>query len=406
MLYFSELFGKKIYTEDSRLIGKIHDFLFLADETPLITRVVIKTLQNKETSLSIKNFRRHNRDLILKNNFTPEDIHMKVGEISLLHHLQNQQIIDIKGVKIIRVNDVIISDLPEYVISGIDVGVLGVFRWIGIANILADTLRHFNFPLKSEFIPWSDIQPAEVANGRIVLKKEQEKLKKIRPEDLAEHLEHATIQNVLKALKVMDKDTALRVIADLNLDYQTEILERYTPDHAGRILSLIDPDQSVDVLLSLGKEKREEILPFIDSAKRKEIDHLLHYAKTPIGHLMTTEFLQVPADTTVKTVLEKIKKKTTDFSEFLYIYAVNKNNQVVGVVNLHELLLNKSDAPMYKFMNQNLILGRLTTPKEIILRRMLKYHVYALPIVSENRELLGIVSLEDISEDILNQYNS
>ncbi|OGG16587.1 hypothetical protein A3D77_06280 [Candidatus Gottesmanbacteria bacterium RIFCSPHIGHO2_02_FULL_39_11] len=404
MLYFSELYGKKVYSEDNRYIGKIHDFLFLAAETPLITKAVIKTPNNTE-SISIQNFRRHNRDLILKNGCTRESVTIKVGEISLLNHLQNQQIIDINGVKVIRVNDVIVSDLPEYVISGIDVGALGVFRWIGAANILVNILRHFNFHLKSEFIPWSDIQPEGVAGGRIVLKKEIEKLKKIRPEDLAEHLEHATVQNVLKALKVMDKDIALRVIADLNLDYQTEILGRYTPEHAGQILSLIDPDQSVDVLLSLGKEKREEILPHVESTKRKEIEHLLHYAKTPIGHLMTTEFLSVPADTTVRNVIEKVRKKTIDFSEMLYVYAINNNNQVVGALNLHELLLNKPDVPLYRFMNQNLILGRLTTPKEIILRRMLKYHIYAIPIVDENRALLGIVSLQDISEDIINQYS-
>ena len=78
---------------------------------------------------------------------------------------------------------------------------------------------------------------------------------------------------------------------------------------------------------------------------------------------------------------------------------------MVGALHLHELLLNKPDVPLYRFMNQNLILGRLTTPKEIILRRMLKYHIYAIPIVDENRALLGIVSLQDISEDIINQYS-
>lgn len=396
MLYFSELSGEKVFTEEKKYLGKIKDFLFLPAETPLITKVIISS-QGKKIIIPIKDISKNGIGFTIKKDYTPSEINEE--ETSLLNNLQNQQIIDIDGVKIIRVNDVIISDSPEYMISGIDIGVFGVFRWIGAAKLLANILRQFGVQYKSEFIPWSDIQPEQVAKKRIVLKKELEKLKKIHPEDLAEHLEQATIRNVLKALRVMDKETSARVIADLNLDYQKEILARYSAEHAGQILSLIDPDESVDALLVLEKEKREAILPYIENPQRKQIEFLLRHTKTPIGHMMTTEYLTVPADILIKNAIEKIKNETNEFSELLYLYAINKDNQIVGVLNLHELLLQKSDLPIYKSMNQNLILSRLTTPKEIVLRRMLKYHLYAMPIVDENRTLLGIVSLQDIAKE-------
>ena len=402
MLYFSELYGQKVFDFNKQYLGKLNDLLFLPIDTPLITKIVIVTPKKSEVIVPIKEIKKNGIGFILKQDFHRVEKDAE-REVSLRHTLQNQQIIDINGEKIIRVNDVIISDIPEYMISGIDIGVLGVFRWIGAANLLANLSHQLGFRFKSKFIPWSDIQPSQAAHGRIILKKEQEKLERILPEDLAEHLERANITNVLKSLRVMDKDLSARVITDLNLDYQKEIFGRFTDKQAGQILSLIDPDEGVDVLLALEKDKREAIMEHIEKEKGQQIKFLMNHAKTPIGHLMSTNWLAVTADTMVKTAIEKIKKDAADFSELLYLYIVNKENQIVGVLNLHELILQKPDILLYKVMNQNLVLGRLTTPKEIVLRRLLKYHLYAMPIVDENRTILGIVSLQDIAEDILEE---
>ena len=399
MLYFSELYKDKVFTQEKQYLGKIDDLLFLAHETPLITKFVIKTKSGQMLFVPRQYVRKNGIGFILKNDY--EEKERKENEFSVLYQLQDQQIVDIDGAKVIRVNDVIIHDAPDFAISGIDIGFISIFRWVGLARPLLALLHFLRIHTASDFIPWSQIDPNEVANNRIVLKSEKEKLKKLHPEDLAEHLEHATIQNVLRSLKVMDEEMSARVIADLNVDYQREIFRRFSPAHAGEILSLIEADEAVDVLLSLEIERREEILKYIKNDKKKAIVHLLHLSKTPIGHLMSTEYITVASDVTVKEVLDKIRKESADFSELEYVYAVNKDEQIVGVETLHELLLQKPDMPFYKIMNQNLILGRLTTPKEIALRRMIKYSIYALPIVDENRKLLGVVSLQDVAEELM-----
>jgi magnesium transporter len=398
MLYFSELSGEKVFSENKQHVGKLIDLLFLPTQTPLITKFVIKTKAKKIYSVPVRFVKKNDIGFILAGNYTSEEQTEK--EVSLLYKLQNQQIVDIEGTEVIRVNDVIISDVPEFTVSGIDIGVLGVFRWIGIAKYVAKLLSNVNVRYKSDFIPWSELDAKELANGRIVLSSEKEQLKKIHPEDLAEHLEHATIRNVLRSLRVMDKELSARVVADLNVDYQREIFQRFSAEHAGEILSLIDADEAVDVLLSLESSKREEILAHIQHGKKGPILHLLHHAKTPIGHLMSAEYISVQAETSVKNTLDKIKKDTRDFSEVIYIYALNKDEQVVGVVTIHDLLMQNPDVPLYKFMNQNLVLGRLTTPKEIVLRRLIKYNLYALPVVDDDRKLIGIVPLQHITEDI------
>lgn len=398
MLYFSELYGKKVFSEEKKYVGKLNDLLFLPVETPLITKFVLKTGRGHILSVPVEYIKKNGVGFILSDNYTSEG--KKDEEKSLNKQLLNQQIIDVDGTEVIRVNDVVINDEPDYLISGIDIGVLGVLRWIGAAKLVARLLGKLNIHYKSDFVPWSEIEEKELASGRIVLKSEKEQLKKLHPEDLAEHLEHANIRNVLRALRVMDEKLSARVIADLNVDYQREIFQRFSAENAGRVLSLIHPEEAVDVLLSLDHSRREEILGHIQKGKKQPILHLLAHAKTPIGHLLTTEYVTVPSDASVKVALDKIKKESADFEELLYIYAVNQEEQIVGVVTLHELLLKEPDQTLYKIMNQNLILGRLTTPKEILLRRMVKYNIYAIPIVNEKREVLGVVHLQDINEKV------
>ena len=398
MLYFSELSGEKVYTTNKKYFGKIRDLLFFSTETPLVTKFVIKTKDGHTLSIPVQYIKKNGIGYIISDDYVHE---AKIEtETSLQGKLLNQQIVDVDGTEVIRVNDVVISDVPDYTISGIDIGILGVFRWVGGAKLVSRLLSGLNIHYKSDFIPWSEIEDNELAKGRIVLKSEKEKLKKIHPEDLAEHLEHANIRNVLRALRVMDEKMSARVIADLNVDYQREIFQRFSAENAGNILSLIHSDEAVDVLLSLDVQKREEILEHIQKGKKQPILHLLAHAKTPIGHLLSTEYLAVPSDSSVKVALDQVKNNTDGFEELLYVYLTNKDNQIVGVVNLHQLILQKPEELLYKIMNQNLVLGRLSTPKEILLRRMIKYDIYAIPIVDEKRSLLGIVSLQDINEDM------
>lgn len=399
MLYFSELYKDKVFTQDKQYIGRLDDLLFVANETPLITKFVIKTAQNHLLTVPSQYVKKNGIGFILKNGYTTKE--KTDSEFSLLFQLQDKQIVDINGGKVIRVNDITISDTGDFRILGIDIGFFGILRWLGLAKPISFIFHKLHIRSTTDFIPWSDIDPDEVIKGRIVLKSEREKLRKIHAEDLAEHLEHANIQNVLRSLRIMDPELSARVIADLNVDYQREIFRRFSAEHAGEILSLIDADEAVDVLLSLETERKEEILQHIKKGKKGAILHLLHLAKTPIGHLMSTEYITVTSDMTTSEILEKIRKQTSDFSELLYVYALNKDEQIVGVETLHNILLQKSDMPFYKIMNQNLILGRLTTPKEIALRRMVKYSIYALPIVDDERKLLGIVSLQNIAEDLV-----
>ena len=84
----------------------------------------------------------------------------------------------------------------------------------------------------------------------------------------------------------------------------------------------------------------------------------------------------------------------------LHQYVQNKNGELVGVCNLHELMLQDMETPVYKFMIPNVVPVYLTTPPEIALTKMIKYKIYALPIINDKRHILGVVTIEDLLDSL------
>ncbi|MEK7495164.1 MAG: CBS domain-containing protein [Patescibacteria group bacterium] len=400
MLYFSEIVGKKVYTEDNIHVGYLEDLIFLVAENPIVTKIVIRDKSNQRLIISTDYLQKINKHLTIEKEFLVT--YLEENELFLVKNLLDKQIIDLKGNKIVRVNDVALQDKEKLSIAGVDVGFLGVLRRLRIgADNFYKVASFFNFKLASQFLSWADIQPLELIRGNVKLRKKEEKLEKIRPEDLADYLEKTNVINARKFLKILDTEKAAEVIGNLNINYQTALFKNFHIDKAAKLISFLDPDEAVDVLLTLTKKKREEVLEKLGPKIKDQIIHLLNLSKEPIGALLTTEYLTVGPEDTVRQVIDKIKKETKDFSSLYCIYVVNKENQLTGVVSLQEILREDPDMPLYKFMTQNLIVIHLTTPVEIAMKKFLKYHLSSLPVTNQEKRLEGIVNFDDITNYIL-----
>lgn len=402
MIYFSEIKNKIVFTEDRIKVGNLDDLVFLSSSKPQITKLVILNEEKEKEIVPIKYLIKINDFLTIKKNF--EKAQLEENELFIMRNLLDKQIIDLKGSKIVRVNDVIISSNLPFTVIGVDVGISGILRWLGINKVAYKIpfINKLNLPHK--FLSWADIQPLELSRGEVRLKKREEKLNSILPEDLADYLEKTNILDASKMLEMMPNKQALEVFNNLNLNYQVGLFKHYSKEKASKIISLIEPDEAVDILLTISKKRREEILSLLPEDKKKEIEHLIKLSKTEIGKLITTEYLTFYPNEMIKDVLKKIKKETNDFATLYAIYVINNQNQLVGVLSLHELLLQDDSLPIYKAMIQNVIVIHLTTPLEIALKKMLKYRLSALPVVNQKKEILGIITFDDLADKILKNY--
>ena len=407
MLYFSRLKGKQVQTEGGKHLGKLVDVLFLASNTPLITKLVVKSPTKEEILIPADALKKVSHTLILKDEFSISE--PSTGDLSLVKNLLDQQIIDVQGHKVVRVNDVTIQDNegdnPSFYVSGVDIGFRGILRWINLEEASLPIYKVLGWDTHPHFLSWSEIQPLELARGNVQLKKGLDNLDRIRPEELADYLEKTNIRNVNKIVSQLDEEYAAEVIGDLNTSYQTALFRRFSPEKSAELIELIDADEAVDILLTLSHEKRDEILASLSKKKQGELHSLLKLSKTPIGELITSEYFAIEINHTVGDVIEMIKEKTEEFSYLPYIYITNDENELVGVVNIHDLFVHSHETSIRDIMEQNLIVIHVTTPKDIAVKKMLRYKVYALPVTDNAKHLEGVVRFDDLAERVLQKYD-
>ncbi len=399
MLYFSELEGSRVFTEDRIEVGKLDDVLFVVSANPKVSKLVIQKRSGDSFMIPFSHVIKLGESVIIKKAYMVSEL--EENELFIKKNLLDKQIIDIGGSKVVRVNDVslqekLTSEVYELYISGVDIGWLGILRRLGVESWVYSLLHAFRLNIASEFLSWGDVQPLELTRGKVKLKKKDEKLQNMRPEDLADYLERTHEKNVRKFLNILDKDFAAKVIGDLNINYQRDLFLHWDAQRSASILEVIHPEEAVDILLAIPRKKREEILTHINAGKRTELSRLLDLSKTPIGKIITSEFFTVLPSDTAKEIRQRVKKETRDYSFLAAIYVLNTGKQLIGVFNLHDLMLQEDDTPAYRFMIQNIIEIRLTTPVEIAIRKMLRYHLPALPVVDNDKHLLGLLTFDQI----------
>lgn len=401
MLYFSELKGKRVRTESGVAVGKLIDLVFLAQTQPFVTKLVTGTPQ-KPLIVPLTYLTRLNTKICVSDAFTPTAL--SENELYVNKNVLDQQIIDIKGNKVVRVNDVALQEKPQLMIAGVDIGVVGLLRWFGLDDTFGRLLRLLGLTVTSRFLSWADIQPLALSRGKVVLRKEEGKLSQLRPEDLADHLETMGLRNVTRIIALLDDVHAARVIESLNVSYQQNLFKLFSPERSAKIIECMDPDDAVDLLLTLTPQRKEHIMARLSQGRQQDLTELLALSTTPIGGLITSEYFTAAPEETAMAIRRRIRMETGDYSTLSYVYAVNKDHQLVGVISLHELLLQQSDTPLFKYMNPSVIVLHLTTPMEIAVKRMLKYRLEALPVIDDKKKLLGVVTVDDLTGNILSKY--
>lgn len=399
MIFFSEIKDIKVYTEDDVYVGRLHDLVFDFQDVPRITKLIIKSnkLHYPRLHIPIKYVQSMNHQLVLVKNYELDNL--KVNEISIWNNIVDKQIIDIKGRKVVRVNDVVLKQNGpnNLTILGVDTSALGIWRWFGINPLLKKIATFFGVRLSSTTLPWQYIQPLELTQGRVKLNFEQEKLERLHPEDLADYLEVTSMDNIVSTINLLDLDFSSQVIAELNLNYQIQLFKRIGLDKSVAVLSRMDPDEAVDVLLGFRSKTRTNILQKMADHKRRELEELLSFAGSDVGEYINSEYCTVDVDMLANKVIETIRTYPRKLSYLDYVYVINKQGQMIGVFNLHELLMQPLTTPVRKFMVEDPINIHLNTPLKSVQRKLIKYKLSALPVVDEYKKIIGIVTMDDIA---------
>ncbi|MGD9209523.1 MAG: magnesium transporter [Desulfobacteraceae bacterium] len=228
--------------------------------------------------------------------------------------------------------------------------------------------------------------------------KDIQALRTLHPSDIAEVLEsegNGSLQ-IIEALLSVGNCKAVQAFGHLSIETQKECLETGYTRLMLKFIEGMSPDDRVDLLKSVDPEIFEAMMPLISKAERNEIRRLWDYSEGTAGSVMTSEYAFLPADIPVRTALERLRLQAPNKETIYYIYITDVSRKLIGIVSLRDLILSKPDRLVKHIMETRVISVPHEMPKEKVAALISKYDFLALPVVDNDKRLLGIITVDDV----------
>jgi CBS domain-containing protein len=403
-LFISEILKKPVLDPKGDELGRVKDFVVVKGEPlPKISSIIIerkKGLLNLPwTVLNIFNKR------IISANVYGEALQsyeLDEKDLLLVRDILDKQIVDVNGVKVVRVNDVKLEGYDtEAVVIAVDVGMRGILRRLGFERGGEDLLRLFKKHLPYNLISWNYIQPFEPKLTKISLTVPRQMLSELHPADIADIISQVSHKEGATFFKDLDVDVAAEALSELKPETQVDIITGMDTDKAADIIEEMPPDEAADILSDLPVDKAKEILESIEKEEAEDIQELLSHEEDTAGGLMTNVFITYPPETTVRKAIETFKKDAEEIEIVYYIYVIDTEEKLMGVVSLRDLLLADLDTKLSDIMETKLKTVTPETDEMEVAEIISKYNLVALPVVDIERCMLGIVTVDDVLDRIL-----
>ncbi|PLR81811.1 magnesium transporter [Bacillus canaveralius] len=178
-------------------------------------------------------------------------------------------------------------------------------------------------------------------------------------------------------------------------EYQ-EVLAEMNPAYAADMLSNMYADDAVDVLNELDKDQVASYLTIMDDKAADEIKELLHYEEYTAGSIMTTEFIAISANQTVRSAMHILRNEAPRAETIYYVYVIDEQKTLVGVISLRDLIISSDDTMLSEIMQDRVVSISVAEDQEEAARKMRDYNLLALPVVDFQGHLLGIITVDDI----------
>ncbi len=228
----------------------------------------------------------------------------------------------------------------------------------------------------------------------------RELARQIHPIDLAKLIEKLDPKLRREAIAALENEILIKILPELSDGVIQEIIENLDVKRVAELLTKIPPDDMVDILGDLDVEKRKRIISYFTKEKVEEAKRLLKHKEDTAGGLMTTKFLSFHLDTKVDEAIELIRKKAKEYETIYYIYVVDDENRLVGVLSLRELVLSPPNAKLKDVMRKDVVKVLADVDQEEVAKLISEYDLLALPVVDESNKLIGIVTVDDIVDVI------
>ena len=406
-LPLSELLGATVYDPSGAATGHVREVTLAPQEDrDRIASYIVKTKSGNRV-LPFSAVTTINGDIHTSTN--PADWPAANGAEGLFlleRDLLDQQVIDINGRKVVRVNDVDLqidattdAGHPNAIlrIQSVDIGVRGAIRRLlrGLAPRAALHVLLERIPPRT--IPWSFVDLIETDPARrIKLKISHDGLATLHPADIADIVEDLAPDEREAVFRTLDEEVAAETLEEVEPKVQKAIVESLDSERAAEIVEEMDPDAAADLLADLPQDRTEQILVEMKPEASQEVVELLEHKEETAAGRMTTEFLALPVTATVENAIGVMREFEGGIETVSTIYLVDSHGTLVGAVPLVKLVLAQPDTPLLSLIQEPLVLTHKETSDIEVAELFDKYNLVTLPVIDQHSKLVGVITSDDV----------
>ncbi len=236
--------------------------------------------------------------------------------------------------------------------------------------------------------------------------KAQALLHDLYPADIAELYQELNLQEAIYLYLLMDGDKAADVLMELDEEDRHKLLKELPTELiAKRFVDNMETDDAVDLMRELDEDTQEEILSHIEDVEQAgDIVDLLKYDEDTAGGLMGTEMIVVNENWSMPQCIDEMRKQAEDMDEIYYVYVIDDDERLKGVLPLQRLITNPSVSKIKHVMKKEPISVRESDSIEEVAETIEKYDLVALPVVDSIGRLVGRITIDDVMDEVREQH--
>jgi CBS domain-containing protein/sporulation protein YlmC with PRC-barrel domain len=402
LVALSELLGATVRDATGTVRGRVRDIAVAPQDHPTRIAFLIVKSSGDERVLPGDALKavlpriRASTDASTWLSYGPSD-----GVLLLKRDLLDQQIIDVYGRKVVRVNDVELESTPvnqhaTLNVVAVDVGARGAIRRLAEGLVPSLTMRALLARIPPRVIPWQYVDLLETDPARRVkLKIAYEGLAKLHPADIADIVEDLAPAEREAVFETIDEEVAAETLEELDPDVKVAVVESLDKDRAADIVEEMDPDAAADLLGDLREEHSGEILEEMEPAERQEVTQLLEFGEHTAAGRMTTEYIAVPETALVDDAIEALRRFEGSREAVATIYLTGPRQKLVGSVPLVKIATS-SPAMQLSSLSEEVVSCAPDTPEDEVAAIFDKYNLVTLAVVDPDGRLAGIITADDV----------
>jgi magnesium transporter len=222
----------------------------------------------------------------------------------------------------------------------------------------------------------------------------------LHPYDQAKFFMEVEATERMRIYSYLSPEEVAGVMEHIELEDAQIFFSEMDPQFASMIFAEMATDDAVDILNEMEKDKVVSFLTIMDEEEADEIKDLLHYEEKTAGSIMTTEFISVYKTQMVKDTMVQLKKEGPDAETIYYLYVVDEDKKLVGVLSLRDLIISDDETTIESIMNENVSSVSVAENQEDVAKMMRDYDFLAVPVVDFQHHLIGIITVDDILDVI------